>query len=293
MQNALQISNRSLARSRKTLEESTENVTTKRDGTDMLDIRKIQRAASPSLRASHSRGSRKSIISVEQEQRLQLLVNPNGQSKRSSTASLQIPRSRAASLLEFGQENNLKYRSGPSSPAGSESVFAWRNTLTPPVKRLSADSPASVAEIHIQKVASREIARNVPSTESIQSVPSTDTTGIQKINENLGPSSSGIIKQKSQPILKVQTLINSVIEEVKTPLSPLGNASIKSSVNEPHSTTEEVVLIGTPVKKGHSNYTLIHDMLTGIRIAVSRYQNDDRQIQTQDFVQWIKIKFDE
>ncbi|KAI8913415.1 hypothetical protein EDD86DRAFT_268912, partial [Gorgonomyces haynaldii] len=57
---------------------------------------------------------------------------------------------------------------------------------------------------------------------------------------------------------------------------------------------EREVLVGTPVKEGHVNYLLMYDMLTGIRISVSRYSakpNRD-ELEDQDFTQAHKLAFD-
>ncbi len=55
----------------------------------------------------------------------------------------------------------------------------------------------------------------------------------------------------------------------------------------------ESVYIGTPVKEGHANYMLMCDMLTGIRISVSRcYAKTDRELSVQDFSAAHKLAFD-
>lgn len=53
------------------------------------------------------------------------------------------------------------------------------------------------------------------------------------------------------------------------------------------------VLVGTPVKEGHVNYMLMYDMLTGIRISVSRCDaKPSRDLESLDFTAAHKLAFD-
>ncbi|KAJ3391734.1 Phosphatidylinositol-4-phosphate 5-kinase [Lobulomyces angularis] len=58
---------------------------------------------------------------------------------------------------------------------------------------------------------------------------------------------------------------------------------------------ENEVLVGTPVKEGHANYLLMFDMLTGIRISVSRCNSKENKPTEEklEFVQSHKVAFDE
>ncbi|KND03212.1 1-phosphatidylinositol-4-phosphate 5-kinase [Spizellomyces punctatus DAOM BR117] len=57
--------------------------------------------------------------------------------------------------------------------------------------------------------------------------------------------------------------------------------------------SEKEVLVGTPVKEGHDNYVLMYDMLTGIRVSVSRCQaKPPRVLQLEDFTAAHKMTFD-
>ncbi|RKO96305.1 SAICAR synthase-like protein, partial [Caulochytrium protostelioides] len=56
---------------------------------------------------------------------------------------------------------------------------------------------------------------------------------------------------------------------------------------------EKEVLVGTPVKEGHVNYMLMYDMLTGIRISVSRCTaKPERELMGLDFKAAHKLAFD-
>lgn len=53
------------------------------------------------------------------------------------------------------------------------------------------------------------------------------------------------------------------------------------------------VHIGTPVKEGHVNYMMMYDMLTGIRISVSRCSAKPmRELVPSDFTAAHKLAFD-
>ncbi|KAJ3165157.1 Phosphatidylinositol-4-phosphate 5-kinase [Irineochytrium annulatum] len=56
---------------------------------------------------------------------------------------------------------------------------------------------------------------------------------------------------------------------------------------------EKEVLVGTPVKEGHANYMLMYDMLTGIRVSVSRCMARPRRpLEQADFDAAHKLAFD-
>ncbi|KAI9331451.1 hypothetical protein DFJ73DRAFT_857274 [Zopfochytrium polystomum] len=53
------------------------------------------------------------------------------------------------------------------------------------------------------------------------------------------------------------------------------------------------VVVGTPVKEGHANYMLMYDMLTGIRVSVSRCNaRENRPLDESDFAAAHKLAFD-
>jgi 1-phosphatidylinositol-4-phosphate 5-kinase len=57
--------------------------------------------------------------------------------------------------------------------------------------------------------------------------------------------------------------------------------------------TDGEVLVGTPIKEGHRNYMLMYDMLTGIRISVSRCNTKpDRDFEPSDYNSAHKLAFD-
>ncbi|KAG1456847.1 hypothetical protein G6F56_006741 [Rhizopus delemar] len=56
---------------------------------------------------------------------------------------------------------------------------------------------------------------------------------------------------------------------------------------------EDKVLMGTRISEGHRNYVLMYNMLTGIRIAVSRVTAKmDREVVDEDFMSAHKLAFD-
>ncbi|KAJ1557519.1 Phosphatidylinositol-4-phosphate 5-kinase [Nowakowskiella sp. JEL0078] len=75
-----------------------------------------------------------------------------------------------------------------------------------------------------------------------------------------------------------------------TSISPT-NPNDRKSISRQKSDRE--VLVGTPVKEGHDNYTLMYDMLTGIRISVSRCNaKPSRDLTEVDFDAAHKLAFD-
>jgi hypothetical protein len=67
-----------------------------------------------------------------------------------------------------------------------------------------------------------------------------------------------------------------------------------SKLNErKNSNADDKVLMGTRISEGHQNYVLMYNMLTGIRIAVSRVEAKiDRPVTPEDFTASHKLVFD-
>lgn len=73
-------------------------------------------------------------------------------------------------------------------------------------------------------------------------------------------------------------------------LSRLMDATAPEKSQDPD---DERVLMGTRISEGHQNYVLMYNMLTGIRIAVSRVTAKiDRPITDEDYVAAHKLAFD-
>ncbi|KAG4098130.1 SAICAR synthase-like protein [Neocallimastix lanati (nom. inval.)] len=76
---------------------------------------------------------------------------------------------------------------------------------------------------------------------------------------------------------------------INTPTSNI--LSRRSTFKKRHSDVN--VLVGTPIKEDHVHYVLMYDMLTGIRVAVSRcLAKVERPLQDQDFHAAHKLAFD-
>ncbi|KAJ3244873.1 Phosphatidylinositol-4-phosphate 5-kinase [Chytriomyces hyalinus] len=68
--------------------------------------------------------------------------------------------------------------------------------------------------------------------------------------------------------------------------------SVLSPTSQP-SLGRNGVVLGTPIREGHANYLLMYDMLTGIRVAVSRCNaKPNRQLDEADFKAAHKLAFD-
>jgi hypothetical protein len=76
---------------------------------------------------------------------------------------------------------------------------------------------------------------------------------------------------------------------LSSPALTPGSISKRNNRNK----SEREVLVGTPVKEGHVNYMLMYDMLTGIRISVSRCNAKPiREAVDSDFTAAHKLAFD-
>ncbi|KAI7888178.1 uncharacterized protein EV154DRAFT_539451 [Mucor mucedo] len=68
---------------------------------------------------------------------------------------------------------------------------------------------------------------------------------------------------------------------------------LMDGTNKDETDPQDRVLIGTPIAEGHQNYVLMYNMLTGIRIAVSRVTAKlDRPLTDEDFTAAHKLAFD-
>ena len=75
--------------------------------------------------------------------------------------------------------------------------------------------------------------------------------------------------------------------------SPTFTTSLSRTQKLTRQKSEREVLVGTPVKEGHVNYLLMYDMLTGIRISVSRCNaKPGRDIVESDYTAAHKLAFD-
>ncbi|KAI8988366.1 hypothetical protein BDF20DRAFT_904988 [Mycotypha africana] len=76
-------------------------------------------------------------------------------------------------------------------------------------------------------------------------------------------------------------------------LSRLAMANKENSYTNNNNEDDDRVLIGTRISEGHRNYILMYNMLTGIRIAVSRVTAKmDRPLTDEDYVAAHKLAFD-
>ncbi|KAJ3124531.1 Phosphatidylinositol-4-phosphate 5-kinase [Nowakowskiella sp. JEL0407] len=120
----------------------------------------------------------------------------------------------------------------------------------------------------------------------------------EKIERRHTVGTAGEIQELEQPqIIKS----NSTFELIEEEPESLGHGkSLSSSSITPtferrprRQKTDREVLVGTPVKEGHQNYTLMYDMLTGIRISVSRCNaRPMRELTEADFEAAHKLAFD-
>jgi hypothetical protein len=90
------------------------------------------------------------------------------------------------------------------------------------------------------------------------------------------------------------SIVEEIPDSIRISSSPVSVASESfQSAHKRRQRSEREVLVGTPVKEGHVNYMLMYDMLTGIRISVSRcYAKPHREVEESDFQAAHKLAFD-
>jgi len=125
---------------------------------------------------------------------------------------------------------------------------------------------------------------------NISSNPNSNRNSSYNNNNNNLPNH--LLPISTQNIKKNGSTVNSPVSPNNTQSSLSSNIiSRRSTFKKRHSDIN--VLVGTPIKEDHVHYVLMYDMLTGIRVAVSRcLAKVKRPIQDQDFQAAHKLAFD-
>ncbi|KAK9763820.1 Phosphatidylinositol-4-phosphate 5-kinase [Basidiobolus ranarum] len=102
-----------------------------------------------------------------------------------------------------------------------------------------------------------------------------------------------------RPTLSKLTIDHSdVLSDLPSPKEPLGKRisrrlSIRRTLRRKNTDDDDFIAIGTRVDKNHKNYVLMYNMLTGIRVAVSRYTAKVwHELTPEDFKAAHKLAFD-
>ena len=133
-----------------------------------------------------------------------------------------------------------------------------------------------------------------------QSLPTLSNDSIASLSH---PRSHTLTKSyKSAVVIRTSTtqVVSSTL--VQSPIMDSSNSNFPgpsipqtpmSASNAGSGPQKKEVLVGTPVKEGHVNYMLMYDMLTGIRISVSRCNSKPpRDVTLDDYTAAHKIAFD-
>lgn len=151
-----------------------------------------------------------------------------------------------------------------------------------------------------------------PSDDELESKEHQDKLPRETMSISLQETKAIETKRFGKQIFIETIPLNDIKESlVKSPTSTgskkLRDAQEKSNVFSPDSVgspaaptfskkrikSDREVLVGTPVKEGHVNYMLMYDMLTGIRISVSRCNAKmGRDAMDDDFAAAHKLAFD-
>ena len=192
--------------------------------------------------------------------------------------ALELPRTPA--LLNIPDSNSLSRQGSPSSNAPESNN---RSLASPYILHSPSSTPSSFIKIKpngTMVLPLNDTPEAISPREKISLESSVDGSSPSK---NYNPSYS-----KNTPAYE------------EFPLSTTSSLPQSISMNRSENSTakrrqrsEREVLIGTPVKEGHVNYMLMYDMLTGIRISVSRcYAKPHREVTEEDFTAAHKLAFD-
>ena len=186
---------------------------------------------------------------------------------------------------------------------GSKSPELNSNTTIPADKPEKAESKTNGEALQIKRSNSAEQIEDINSSEMESSkvedkvlsvtepFPTTPISGtVRRISNR-----DSVARQNSNPALGKKSVEkgNSVSSNEPRPQGSTSGLSTSSKYKLYRKQSEKEVLVGTPVKEGHSNYMMMYDMLTGIRISVSRcYAKQHREIVPSDYTAAHKLAFD-
>jgi hypothetical protein len=235
------------------------------------------RISSPSKSASgknfNNSAERLAITSIRNESSSSLDEHENSKDISSSDGNLDSNTKNVSQLAERKRQNR-KSTSSASRPSSA-----------PSKPKISTQTDVS----------SSEILTPLSMNEKSFSIPRTSSTNLSKGNL------SGVKypRRTSDGVFGVSKLLGSPAgnndSAVSTPKS--ADAGERRERRKPRRTQnqqdEDTVLMGTKISEGHVNYALMYDMLTGIRIAVSRcVAKPHQQLDTSHFRARHKLTFD-
>lgn len=176
----------------------------------------------------------------------------------------------------------------PSRAAG------YQHSSTPPNTASLRGKPPSVAVVKLNDTHSAD------ASSSSTDIKSPISGHKKKASFELISSNGAVADTSPNKSNGVSSLIHTpvILEDIPgSPQMPSSPISITSdsfgSSHKRRQRSEREVLVGTPVKEGHVNYMLMYDMLTGIRISVSRcYAKPHREVVESDFQAAHKLAFD-
>ncbi|KAH6577382.1 hypothetical protein BASA62_000919 [Batrachochytrium salamandrivorans] len=184
----------------------------------------------------------------------------------------------AASTVPIDRHHRMTVR----SPSSTEHEVPITNSIRLQTLRDRARSP-TVSELELSKSRDAiEPSRSISSSLSISVTPTTTTPNVRR--NTVGDSITVLVPTERLAIQSDDRFMRA---------SPTRRITSQELVPTRRSFHQREVLVGTPVKEGHVNYMLMYDMLTGIRISVSRCNAKPlRDIVPEDFTAAHKLAFD-
>ncbi|GAA5806688.1 hypothetical protein MFLAVUS_000036 [Mucor flavus] len=139
---------------------------------------------------------------------------------------------------------------------------------------------STLSSIHSQESSLRNTLQESPSTISLGRHHTTGHT-LKSARQRMADKERLQLMRRSEEFQKELSARRKTFKRLSRLMDPAATAD------------EDPVLMGTRISEGHQNYVLMYNMLTGIRIAVSRVTAKvDRPLTDEDFTAAHKLAFD-
>lgn len=179
-----------------------------------------------------------------------------------------------------------------TTPYFKQEIFIPTPTLTPEssilrhtqddnqVDQVILKRHSTLSSIHSQESSLRNTLQESPSAISLGRHHTTGHT-LKSARQRMADKERLQLMRRSEEFQKELSARRKTFKRLSRLMDPAATAD------------EDPVLMGTRISEGHQNYVLMYNMLTGIRIAVSRVTAKvDRPLTDEDFTAAHKLAFD-
>lgn len=181
------------------------------------------------------------------------------------------------------------FRSRPSIVDNEETVLKRHSTISS-----IPDSMMSSTEDGTNATSPALLNRTLKESPSTVSLGRHNTTGhtLKSARQRMADKERLQLMRRSEEFQKELSARRKTFKRLSRLMDHNNNTSSSTTTKE-EQPDEDRVLMGTRISEGHQNYVLMYNMLTGIRIAVSRVTAKvDRPLTDEDFVAAHKLAFD-